>query len=482
MKKLSFIAMLLVGSILTMNAQNETQALRFSQYNPFGTARYAAQGGAIGALGGDLTSLVTNPAGLGLYRSSEFSFTPSFYWVNSSSNFEGSRRDDSHFNFNVGSIGFVNAMTSNKSSGIVGAAFAVGYNSLANFNNYSTMQGISDNSMLDDFTWHANANPNNLSPYYEQLAFDTYLMPYDEAAEEYWHDMQLDGYGQELYRSSQQSGYIGEYSLSGALNFSNLIYFGATFGIQSVRFYEDIYHTETDYDNHVLDFDSFRFREFNTTRGVGYTGRFGIIVRPIQMLRIGASFHLPTYYYLTDQKYTDMYSTWDNGSGIPDATEGSPNGIYDYKLRSPFRVNANASLILFKMATISLGYEYVDYKASELKGYDYNFFDENNNISQNFKAVNNLMGGVELRYNLFYLRGGMQYLMSPYSDTRNDAESWVYTGGFGVRTAQLYFDMSYSHANRNEVYGMYAYQPGVNQVSLNEINSNNIMFTVGFRF
>ncbi|MCK4879629.1 MAG: hypothetical protein KAS82_03180, partial [Bacteroidales bacterium] len=62
MKQLSFIVMLLVGSILALDAQNEMQALRFSQYNPFGTARYAAQGGAIGALGGDFTSVVTNPA------------------------------------------------------------------------------------------------------------------------------------------------------------------------------------------------------------------------------------------------------------------------------------------------------------------------------------------------------------------------------------------------------------------------------------
>lgn len=483
MKKLSFIAMFLVGSILTMNAQNETTALRFSQYNPFGTARYSAQGGAIGALGGDFTSVVTNPAGLGLYRSSEFSVTPSFYWVNTSSDFEGSRTDASQFKFNLGSIGMVNAMTSNKKSGIVGAAFAVGYNTLANFNNYTIMQGINENnSMLDDFTWHANDNPDNLSPYYEQLAFDTYLMPYDESSEEYWHDMQLDGYGQQLNRTSQQSGYIGEYSLSGAFNFSNLLYFGATFGIQAVRFYETIYHTENDYDNHVLDFDSFRFREFNSTRGVGYTGRFGMILRPIQMLRIGASFHLPTYYYLTDEKYTDMSSYFDNGSGIPDANEGSPNGIYDYKLRSPFRVNANASLILFQMATISFGYEYVDYKDAELRAYDYNFFDENNSISQYYKAVNNMMGGVELRFNSLYLRGGMQYLMSPYTDARNNAESWIYSGGFGIRTPRYYFDMSYSHKNQNEVYGMYAYQPGVNQVSLNEINNNNIMVTMGFRF
>ena len=66
--------MLLVGAFITVEAQNEMQALRYSQYNPFGTARYAAQGGAIGALGSDLSSVFVNPAGLGFYRSSEFSF------------------------------------------------------------------------------------------------------------------------------------------------------------------------------------------------------------------------------------------------------------------------------------------------------------------------------------------------------------------------------------------------------------------------
>jgi len=483
MKKLSFIALLLVGLILNVDAQNETQALRYSQYYPFGTARYAAQGGAIGALGGDFTSVITNPAGLAFYRSSEFSFTPSFYWVDTRSNFQGSQSDADQFRFNVGSIGLVNTMTSNKKDGLVGAAIAFGYNSMANFNNYTVIQGINNNSSyLDDFTWHANDNPNNLDPFYEQLAFETYLMPYDETAEMYWHDMQIDGYGQELIRSSYRSGYIGEYSLSGAINYSNLLYFGATFGVHAVRFYEDIYHSEYDYDNHVLDFDSFFFREFNNTRGVGYTGRFGLIVRPLHLLRIAASFHLPTWYYLTDEKYTDMNSYFDSGSGIPDAFEGSPNGIYDYKLKSPFRVNANASVVLFKLATISAGYEFVNYADAELSAYDYNFFDENQQISQDLQAVNNFMAGAEFRFNTFYLRGGGQYLMSPYSDTRNDAETWVYSAGLGFRTPKAYFDVSYSRYNQNEVYSMYSYQPGYNEVSLNEVNSNNIMFTIGFRF
>jgi len=482
MKKYSFIALVFVCSFLSLEAQNAMQALRYSQYNPFGTARYSAQGGAIGALGGDLTSMITNPAGLGFYRSSEVSFTSSFYWTNTVSNFMGSSYEDSNMAFNVGSAGFAQGIAT-KNSGIAGFAFGVGYNTLANFNNWTTIRGVNDNSsLLDDFTWHANESPDDLNPYYEQLAFDSYLMPYDEAAGEYWHDMQLDGYGQDVYRQSQQSGYIGEYSLSGAVNFSNLLYMGATFGIHAVRFYEDIYHSETDVEDQVLDFNSFRFREFNSTRGVGYTGRFGMIIRPFHMLRVGATFHLPTYYYLTDEKYTDMNSTWDNGSGIPDTLAYSPNGLYDYKLQSPFRANVNASLLVFNMVTVSAGYEYVDYSTSRLHAYDYKFIDENDQIKQDLQATHNVNAGAEIRISSIYLRAGAKYLMSPYSDDQNNAETFMYTGGIGFRSKQLIFDVSYSYANRREVQGLYAFEPGSNEVSINDINNHNLMFTLGYKF
>lgn len=483
MKKTPFIALLLLCTFAAVKAQNEVQALRFSQYNPFGSARYAAQGGAIGALGGDLSSVLTNPAGLAFYRSSEFSFTPSFYWVNTTSDYMNSFTDDSQMKFNIGNLGMVRSLVQNKSDGIVGASFALGYHTLANFNNRTTMRtGSAVSSLLDDFTWHANADPENLNPFYEQLAFDSYLMPYDEEAGEYWHDMQLDGYGQEQLRTSIQSGYIGEYSLSGAFNFSNLLYFGATAGIHAVRFNEEIFHSETDADDHVIDFDSFRFREFNTTRGWGYTFRFGMILRPIQLIRVGATFQLPTYYRLTDQKYTDMNSYWDNGSGIDDAVASSPDGIYDYRLRTPFRVNAHASVILFKLATVSAGYEYVDYASSKLDAYDYKFYDENDRIRQDYQDTHNVRAGAEVRLGSFYLRGGLQYLMSPYRDPRNDADMWITSGGLGVRTRSAFFDISYSHSGTSEVYGLYSPIPGTNEVSLNSINGNNLMLTVGFKF
>jgi hypothetical protein len=124
----------------------------------------------------------------------------------------------------------------------------------------------------------------------------------------------------------------------------------------------------------------------------------------------------------------------------------------------------------------------VDYASATLSANDYAFYDENTQISQDLRSVSNFMAGTELRFNTVYLRGGAQYYGSPYSDTRNNAETWVFSGGLGVRSKMGYFDISYSHSNRNEVYGMYSYEPGLKEISHNEINGNNIICTLGVKF
>lgn len=477
------MAVLFMCTAVTLGAQSEVEALRYSQYNPFGSARYAAQGGATGALGGDFSSVLTNPAGLGFYRSSELTFSPSIYWINTTSNFYNAPADDNRIAFAVGSLGMVSSGNRNRSSGIAGFTYAFGYNTLANFNYRTTMRSSStDHSLLDDFAWHANSSTDDLDPFYEQLAFDAYLMPYDENAGMYWHDMQYDGYGQEQHRVSEQSGHIGEYSASGAININNLIYLGGTFGLHSVRFYEEIYHTETENTIPVQDFHSFTFREFNETRGWGYTFRMGLILRPIQLIRIGGSFQLPTFYHLTNEKYSDISSTFDSSSGIPDGSESSPDGLFDYQLRTPFRATGNVSVILFKKAALSAGYEFVDYASARLDAYDYKFLEENDQVREAFRAVHNLSAGAEVRFSSLYLRGGARYMMSPYSDSRNNAREMIYSGGLGYRNQNLIFDISYTHSGSTEVYGLYAFQPGTNEVSVNDLNRNNLMFTIGFKF
>ena len=77
MKNLVLLIALLSCSV-TLTAQNEFDALRYSNLDFYGEARFNAMGGSFGALGANMSALSINPGGLGVYKSSDFSFTPGF--------------------------------------------------------------------------------------------------------------------------------------------------------------------------------------------------------------------------------------------------------------------------------------------------------------------------------------------------------------------------------------------------------------------
>ena len=74
-------------------AQGEMDAYKMSQTDLNGTARYLGMSGAFGALGGDISSMSTNPAGLGIYRSSEVVTTVSLSSIKASTDWNGSKVD-----------------------------------------------------------------------------------------------------------------------------------------------------------------------------------------------------------------------------------------------------------------------------------------------------------------------------------------------------------------------------------------------------
>ncbi|MDR2791632.1 MAG: hypothetical protein LBB27_02680, partial [Tannerellaceae bacterium] len=75
MKKIivAFAGLLLTGG--TAFGQSQLDALRYGQTDLNGTARALGMGGAFGALGGDVSVMGGNPAGLGVFRSSEWVIT-----------------------------------------------------------------------------------------------------------------------------------------------------------------------------------------------------------------------------------------------------------------------------------------------------------------------------------------------------------------------------------------------------------------------
>ena len=78
----------IVAATGEIHAQYSADALRFSQSQWGSTARFKAIGAQTG-VGGDLSSVGGNPAGIGLFTRSELSITPEFNSYNANATYLG---------------------------------------------------------------------------------------------------------------------------------------------------------------------------------------------------------------------------------------------------------------------------------------------------------------------------------------------------------------------------------------------------------
>lgn len=479
-----------------MQAQDLADALRYSSFQVQGTARAGGMGNAFGALGGDFTSVSINPAGLGLYRTSEFVFTPAFSQAQVESNYRGSLMSDTKYNFSFNNLSYVTALAPNNRSetGLVSVNIGIGYNRLKDFN--STMLGGSGNmngSMMDYFA--ENANANNWSEFYEELAWNTDLLLQDDDGV-YFHDIEEAGYGQSLRKSIARQGAINEYSLAAGFNFNHKLYLGVSLGIIDVFYKESSELNEWDENNNIPYFNSMRFNSLLTTSGTGYNGKIGFIFKPINAIRLGASVHTPTFYNLTDDFETSMESFVSYDDGDETYKEYSPYSEYGYSIESPLRANLSGAFVIGKAGLISVDYEYVDYGSMTLRrgGDGYNFVDENNEIGEVFKSVGNLrVGGELLATNNVSLRGGYEFHPSPYNEEafgavqpNYDADRVAFTGGLGIKTGGFFFDIAYRYSYMKD-YDMLYPQPAGTYYAPSEMASfsnekHNVMFSLGFKF
>jgi hypothetical protein len=490
MKKIILIITLIILIGLTGFSQGELDALRYSQRFSGGTARSLSMGGAFGALGGDFSSLSINPGGIGVFRSTEISITPTLLYDINSSNFIGNTNEDFIYNFNINNIGLITSYNTNRTEGWVSLNLGVGYNRLNNFSRNIIIEGVNtSSSMMDYFANMADGNPiDQLYLFEEDLAWQTWLIDtvtgqpteYETVLSEYG-DKTNSTYGQVQRRTVNYEGSIGEFLFSFGANYSHKLYLGATFGIQKVRYTERTKHKESDPNNEIWDFDYFVFDQWLETRGTGYTFKIGAIYKPIDMLRIGGAIHLPTFFTLEDDYLTRMESGFDDGYIY---NEDSPDLLYLYELNTPFRTVGSLALQLKKNALLSFDYEYVDYSKARLrKGEDqYDFEDENDAIMEAYKPAHNLRAGIEYRFGQLALRGGYAFYGSPYSSSEinKDASYSSVSGGIGIREENFFIDLACVFTNHDEKYFMYQHS-GL-EAANNSSNTSKFLATFGFRF
>ncbi len=470
---------------LSVAAQNETDALRYSQISPTGTARFAALGGAFGALGSDFTTLSFNPAGIAFYRSSEISVTPSVFNSTSTADYLGTRTKDNKPNFNFGSIGIVNTRIRNKEGNTYGWLnfnFAIGYNRLNSFQNSLSIQGRNfDHSIADAFASQAyGTNYNDLSnsnSFDANLAWQTYVIDTIPGTTSNYKTP-MGNYGQLQKLQSTTRGSMGETVIAFGANYSNRLYLGATIGIPNIKYYSQKTYEETDDLDSIPNFTSMKYNQSMKTSGSGFNLKLGAIYRITDWVRVGAAFHTPTYFRLTDTWTSDMSSRIYN----TDFSASAPIGNFSYTLTTPLKAIASVGFIVGKAGLISADYEYVNYSTAKLNSSSYNFSTENTNVKDNYHATGNIRIGTEWRYKIFSARAGYAIYGSPYSKTFKLDNSTV-SFGAGFRTKGFFMDaaylMNFSKKNRYNLYVLDA----TNAASA-EVNnvSGSFMLTFGFRY
>lgn len=493
MKTLYILPALLLTAHLGFS-QTTADVVRFSQSTNFGTARSTAMSGAFGALGGDLSTFSSNPAGIGVFRKSEISITPSLTFSNTKSG----NRSASDNSFQMGDMG---AVISFYSPGFNwrGFNFGINYTNMNNFNQ-RTDQYISNspNSFSQAITHLANYDiQHNFQPsILEQLASQSNVILLNK--ENGFYEPVIIGANQR--KNIREDGYQGEYAFSFGTNYKDKLYLGLTIGLQSIYYKSKSMYTETPDKDNPYDLNYFDYLEQFKTTGVGTNFKFGVIYRPIPELRLGAAIHSPTFYSMTDRYYSDMYSLYNtpDPDNNYDYLSDPYSYKYDYDLRTPWRAILSAAVVLKQKAILSVDYEYIDYTSAKLSNGDgqYDYYDSeegpgtNDDIKRYLRSTHNVRIGAEYRYNsMLSLRGGYSFYASPYKQHKSLHTLQTVSGGFGLNFGQFYCDAAYLYKFSKDTTLFYNYidpddaEFDVRSESINnKYNKHEARITVGMRF
>ncbi len=488
MKKQSIILSLFLLLGFGLQAQYEVDALRYSRLNHGGTARSAALSGAFGALGGDITTLNTNPGGIAMYRSSEFVFTPNLRFGRSKSLYYDDYSNESYVNASIDNLGLVLAFKPKENSVVKRVQVGFALNRLADFSNkIGQSRFMEEGGRADYLAKQADGNYFGSLGGLQEMAWKTYLIDTIENSDQYYYnDLDEHNYQKNIHETS---GDIDEFSISAGANIADKIYLGASLGFPKIEYQELNYFTESDKENISDYFRDFTIKDTYTASGRGFNAKIGAIARPVNWLRIGAAYHSPTIYQQIDEEwYTEMTTNFDqNIGGDYTHTDKTSKQGWKYQLITPSRLIGSAAILVGKVGLLSLEYEYVDYKNARIEAHSDNPTDDysidNESVESSYRAVGNIKTGAEVRLGPVSLRGGFAFYPSPYKNNINDDAITSYSGGIGFRGEAFFLDLAYVYSDSKDTY--YVYDPTVtslNSPANNTYKRSQTMLTLGFRF
>jgi len=522
MKKFVFIVTLMSLGSLCYAQDFIDNALLFSRTRPSGSARIQALGGTQVSLGGDYSSALSNPSGLGMYNRSEFTLSPGVTTTNISSNYLGENKDASQSMFNIPGLSLVYHHETGKEKGFLGGSFGISMTRTNDFNRTFTYSGTnSENSMVDYFIDDAyGIDPESMKWYENQAPGVNFTTLTGLAYNNYLTEDFIDNSGEFAYRSvlsplpaepgfpgevrtvdqkelSESKGSQYQWSISYGANFGDKFFLGAGVGVTSIRYKITQYFTESnfryDQDPTYVPIDNFKTTENFDIRGSGVNFTIGAILRPVDFLQVGASLVTPTYHNITDTYTARIESVW-NYYGNPDNESFPPRRdvsehfedipvISEYNLSTPLRVTTGATFIS-KFGFISGEVEFVNYANAKYDSDIADDFDaENEGVKAEYQPVVNYRVGAEYRYEIYRIRAGYNYMQDPYRQTGNiDRSVQSFSGGLGVRTKNFFVDLGAIFSSTEGTRSPYYSSIGADPVAYQKFKSANYILTFGFTF
>ncbi len=490
------------------SAQDSYDAANLATGDLNGTARYVGMGGALGALGGDISVMASNPAGTAMFRKGDAAFTFSAVMGNSGVlGHDGTRMSIDNgggvFSWNLeddgGSVKYMSFginYTKRKNFLYNMDTFVDNLNGthsqtfqIANMSNIALNAGA-----FDDGNYFAGALPTMATTIGNQtgngllvnnVAEDGYLESFDGMA------------AQDAALRKSTYGGIDQADVNLSFNINDKFFLGASVGAYSVNYNSESFYEELGDDGYAYDFSN-----WYTTEGTGFDVKLGFICRPIDdsPFRFGVAVHSPVWYKLTDTNGSTLY--------LNDQYLSQVNyDPYDYDYRTPWKFDLSMGYTVGNYFAIGAEYEFQDLASAKysIDGYESNYLrTANRYIKDNLKSQHTFKIGMEVKpLDSFSIRAGYNFVSSPFRNnaakyiaydsplTETDYTNWKntnrFTFGLGYRYQGGYLDFAYQYSTTNGDF--YAFNEGLNANDGNPVrpteiknNRSQIMCTIGFRF
>ncbi|WJJ97945.1 OmpP1/FadL family transporter [Algibacter luteus] len=498
MKKLNLLFIGLL-SMSTIYAQDISDAVRFSQSEIQGTARFRALSGAFGALGGDMSAVSANPASSAVFSRSHASFSGSNVDLENNANYFNSstNTNTSDFNINQGGAAFVFANRNNNSPWkkfTLGIAYertnnyddvwnAVGTNTNNQsidlyFLNYADGVRLGDISLLDgEFIEDAYADIGNVFGFAHQQAFlgyQSFILEPDADDDEnttYFSNLVDGTFDQDyLYTST---GYNGKISFNLAAQYEDNLYLGINLNSHFIDYQRSTSLMEDNANGGSINFID--FDNTLSTTGNGFSFQIGGIMKLSPEFRAGLTYDSPTWYSI-DEEASQFIETNQSDSDMDFI--GSIVNVYPrYKLQTPAKITGSLAYVFGQQGLISFDYSKKDYGKTKFTP-ENDYSNLNNAISEILTDAATYRFGAEYKHEQFSFRGGYRFEESPYADGITVGDLTGFSLGLGYNFGNTKLDITYDKWERTDSTPLY--NVGLIDTASIDRSNSNITLSLGF--